>query len=427
VTVLNPRTLSYAAFGVFTAVLASLLTSWLYASGPAAEPVPTATEPVQETTTAQTSQSVLALPRPSVMATTATVSPSKAIEEAPRSLLAPEILGDNAKEQIALLTEGRLVEALYEQVAPSVVGIQVEAQSDTSTTLLTDSGSGIIYSAAGEILTSADLLQIALDRSGKLLESSQILVRVQGENRLFEASLSGMDRTTGIAVLSIDPGQTELVPARFNRLDAPRIGQLVFFLSFPDDMVSEGCLTSGLVTARHQPVLLENGTSVEMVRSNAPILASGQGGPLLNLAGEVIAMANTSQLSETYESLSYAIETPTIIDVAESLLGDPPAAGQPWLGIAVLKDESFAELQELYKFPDGLYVSHVITDSPAYLADIRRGDIITSVNEEPVRLHQSLSSILAQHEPGDQLVLGIYRRSDKQTHAIKVYLKETND
>ncbi len=426
-TVLTNRTLGLAAFGLFSAVMASMLTSWLYTAGPLATSQSSVTETTRETTTAETSQSVLVVPKPSILATTASVPQSQSPEPTPLPLVSPEILGDQAKEQIALMAEGRLVEELYNQVAPSVVGIQVEAQSDTSTTMISDSGSGVIYSAQGQILTSADLLKIALDRSGQMLENSRIQVRVQNENRLFEARLTGLDKTTGIAVLTIDPGQTELVPARFSLQNTLRVGQVVFFLSFPDDMVSEGCLTSGLVTALHQPVLLEDGTKVEMVRSNAPILASGQGGPLLNLAGDVVALANSSQLSETFESLSYAIETPTVLDVVERLLGESAPEGQPWLGIAVLKDESFAGLQDLYDFPDGLYVSHVIEDSPAYLADIRRGDIITAVNGEPVRLHQSLSSILAQHEPGDQLTLGIYRRSDKQTYAIKVYLKEAND
>ena len=51
----------------------------------------------------------------------------------------------------------------------------------------------------------------------------------------------------------------------------------------------------------------------------------------------------------------------------------------------MLLEESFLNLQKLYRFPDGLYVSSVIKDSPAYTADLRKGDVITMINERSGR------------------------------------------
>ncbi|MBP1757372.1 MAG: serine protease [Firmicutes bacterium] len=353
-----------------------------------------------------------------------TPSPSATVQPTPTPAVDPDVLGDDAKEQLAMLANGTLIESLYNQIAPSVVGIQVEVQSSDSATPLTDSGSGVIYRTSGLILTSADLLSIALDRYGELQDSTKILVRIDGLAEPFEAQLIGKDKLTGVAVLSIAPGKFELQPAVFTIGNQLKIGQHVFACSFPDELIEAGSMTSGIINALHQPIQLEDGTTVEMIRSDAPIMANGNGGPLINLAGEVVALSSSSELTDTYDSLSFAMPAETVISVADSLILKGFVSGRVWLGVAVLKDESFDELQALYRFPDGLYVSHVIQDSPAYIADIRRGDIITAIDGQAVDKHQSLSSLLSQHKVGDQIELTVYRRSDDATHDIKVYLKE---
>ncbi len=411
---------SLIAVGLVSALTASILTSWLFYSNPFGFQVmftqhSDTDASSQETTPISTTQATTAEPTP---------IPTTFVEPTPTPSIDPDVLGDAAKEQLAMLTNGKLVEALYSRIAPSVVGIQVEVQSADSTTPMTDSGSGVIYKSSGLILTSADLLSIALNRYGELQESTKIRVRVAGRNEPFDAQLIGKDKLTGVAVLSIAPGKYELQPATFDVESNLKIGQHVFFCSFPADLIESGSLTSGMINALHQPIQLEDGTSVEMIRADAPILANGNGGPLINMAGEVIALSNSSQLTDTYDSLSFAMPASTILSVADSLIEQGYVTGRAWLGVAVLKDESFDELQALYRFPDGLYVSHVISDSPAYIADIRRGDIITAVDGQAIDKHLSLSSLLSQHKAGDQIKLTIYRRSDDKSHDISVYLKE---
>lgn len=410
-------TLAMIAISLTAAVSASLMTAWLFSNHPEVFGIlPSTTEAPSSRLTSETQ----AITRPPTFPTT--TKPTQTQPEP--TLIDPDVLSEQAKEQLALLTSGQLIEALYAKVAPSVVGVQVLVEGDASTSSLTDSGSGIIYSADGLILTSADLLTVATNRYGELQANTQILVRVSDVSQPFPASLIGRDRLTGVAVLSIKPGPIRLQPARLSTDHNLKVGQHVFFASYPDDLIASGSLTSGMINALHQPVQLEDGTSVEMIRADAPILANGNGGPLINLEGEVIALSNSSQLSDTNDSLSYAMPALTVQTVADNLINKGYVTGRAWLGIAVLKDESFAELQNLYHFPDGLYVSHVIVDSPAYIADLRRGDIITAVNGEPVSRHQSLTALLAKHAAGDQLVIEVYRRSDGKTHELTAYLKE---
>ncbi len=408
--------LSLIFVSLTAAVSASLLTAWIFShsdqalssmsSGSSSTPL-TETERIERTS-------------PPTFPTTKTTPSAEPIA----TLIDPEILSEQAKEQLALLTNGQLVQALYEKVAPSVVGVFVRVESDGLTTPLTDSGSGVIYSAKGLVLTSADILTVAMNRYGELQEQTEILVRVSGVSQPFTAQLIGRDRLTGVAVLSITPGSTRLQPAVFAGNAGLKVGQHVFFASFPDDLIAQGSLTSGMITALHQPISLEDGTSVEMIRADAPILNNGNGGPLINIGGEVIALSNSSQLSDSYESLSYAMPADAVLAVADNLVNQGYVTGRAWLGIAVLKDESFAELQDLYHYPDGLYISHVIVDSPAYIADLRRGDIITAINGETITRHQSLTALLNQHEAGDPLTLEIYRRGDGKKDELIAYLKE---
>jgi serine protease Do len=289
--------------------------------------------------------------------------------------------------------------------------------------VLTNRGSGVIYRDSGLIVTSADLFSIARNRYGELLPSTEIQVRVSGRVDPFPAQLVGQDKVTGVAVLKIEPGYFKLKPAVLTDNPALKIGQHVFFCSFPDDLIDDGYLTSGLINALYQPVRLETGMLVEMIRTDAPILPNGMGGPLINLAGKVVALSIKSELTDAYGSQNYATPANTVLAVANSLVESGYVSGRPWLGITVLKDESFAELQALYRFPDGLYVSHVVVDGPAYIADIRRGDIITAINDSAVDKHQSLSTALASHKVGDQIVLKVYRRADAKYYNIEVYLK----
>ncbi|MDD2533410.1 MAG: PDZ domain-containing protein [Eubacteriales bacterium] len=406
------------AVGLTAAFASSLLTSWLFYRDPFGLTLTSqsASETLDDTPT--TTNLV-----PTMVEITVPTTATLETQPAP-TLVDPSILGDAAKEQLAQLINGTLVQSLYERISPSVVGIRVTVESADSATPLTDRGSGLIYKADGLILTSTDVLGIAMNRYGELLENTIIQVQVASESEPFVAQLIGKDRLTGVAVLSIEPGLTKLQPAVFTYAPTLKVGQHVFFVSYPDDLIESGSMTSGLINALHEPIQLEDGTTVEMIRSDAPILTNGGGGPLINLAGEVIALSSSSQLTDTYDSLSYAMPSSAALSVADSLISQGFVAGRAWLGVAVLKDESFEELQALYHFPDGLYVSHVIEDSPAYIADIRRGDIITAVNDKAVDKHQSLASILTQHAAGDQINVTVYRRSNGKSLTLKVYLKE---
>jgi serine protease Do len=216
-----------------------------------------------------------------------------------------------------------------------------------------------------------------------------------------------------------------LQPAKLAESPALKVGQLVLAVGYPDMLDEQGGLFSGLISGLNRTVILENGTAVQMIQTNAPISQICSGGPLINLLGEVIGLTNCNLAYESYDGMNYALPVDAMRAVAANLSDAGYVPGRAWLGITVLSEASFLELQYLYRFPNGLYVSSVVKDSPAYAADLRKGDVIVQINDAEVGTGMDLSAFLQTQSVGSLLRLRVYRRLENQTLTIQVYLKES--
>jgi len=369
-------------------------------------------------------------PKPSATPTprpTTTPSPSPTPEPSASPTPSPTPSMHNASETLALWQTQRLVQQIYDMIEPSVVGIRVEVPASGAQTTRTNEASGLIIDNQGTVVTSASVLSIALDRSGNLLPAAQVLVFLNGSDSPVTGRVVGRDIVTGLAVidLSEESGKRIFQPARLSGSSDIRVGQMILSVGFPDLLNEAGNLSSGLISAVKRSVVLENGTEVQMIMTDLPSAGFCTGAPLLNLQGEVIGLANCGLARESYDTQIYALPTSAMLAVARDIVRDSePAEAKAWLGLTVLKQDSFLELQRLYRFPDGLYVSSVVADSPAYAADVRKGDIITAINDQPVLDAAELSALLKDAEPGTALRLSVFRKADSQTLEILVYLQE---
>ncbi len=327
-------------------------------------------------------------------------------------------------ESLYLWQTRDLVERIYENIAPSVVGIRVTVTGSGSSTTRTNEGSGLIISDKGTIVTNASILAIAFDKQGKLNDQATIQVYVKDQPQPFLAQLTGKDSVTGLAVLEITPGAAALKAAEMAKAPMLKVGQMVLAVGYPDDLDQAGGLASGLISGLNRPVVLEDGTTVQMIQTNAEIGQSCSGGPLLDLQGKVIGLSNCGLARESYDTVNYALPIDTLLAVAQSLSDQGYVSGRSWLGVTVLTETSFMELKELYHFPDGLYISTVVNDSPAYAANLRKGDVIVQINDEAITSTTDLSGFLLTKPVGALLKIKIYRQSDNQTHDLQVCLQE---
>lgn len=330
----------------------------------------------------------------------------------------------NAVEQMWLWQTRKQVQKIYDDIAPSVVGVQVTVKANESQTAQTNAASGLIIDEGGTVVTDAHVLTIALDKHGELMPDAQIRIRVRGLSRLYQADLTGRDLVTGLAVLSIRADNTPFPVPEFSETPDLNVGQMILAVGYPDDLDESGGLSMGFINALNRTVVLESGITVQMIETDLQISSLCSGGPLLNLQGEVIGLTNCGLVRNPYDQVTCALPVNSMLAVAQNLADQGYVDGRSWLGITVLSESSFIELQRLYRFPEGLYVSSVIQDSPAYVADLRRGDIITQINGEPVSVSMDLSGFLKTQPIGATLDVVVYRKTDDQLHTIQVLLQE---
>jgi len=353
---------------------------------------------------------------------TATATPTPSPSPTPTA--GPDITDPGATENLIILQTQELIARIYEQASQSVVSIEVAVRETGSSIIKANQGSGLILRETGEIATNAATLSIALDKQGNVLSSATLSVKIKGVDKPFEATFIGQDVMTGLAVLKIDPGEIILTPGTFADNTDIKVGQIVLAVGYPEILYEAGGLSSGLITGINRTVLLEDGTAVQMIQTNAPVSLACSGGPLLNLDGEVIGLTNCAVTREAVDSLSYVLPASAVQSVSGDLIESGQVSGRAWLGISVLSEDSFLRLKSLYGFPNGLYVSNVIKDSPAYTADLRKGDIITAINGEEIGSAMNMSKFLQSQPVGAQMQIRVYRRSDGRYHDLKAYLQE---
>jgi S1-C subfamily serine protease len=330
----------------------------------------------------------------------------------------------NALEDLYLWQVRDHLEKIYAAAAPSVAGIRIEVSASGSVPKMTNEGSGVIIASTGEILVNANLLSIALDKQGKVLASARINALIHGIETAVPATLVGRDLMTGLAVLHVNPGTHTLVPASFAAKNVLQIGKMVLAVGYPEQTYTSGCMSSGFISGLHYPVALEDGTTLQLIQTSAPVSASCLGGPLLDLEGRVIGITCSAPSPDLSDPMSYALPGQEALRIGRDLIEKGYVSGRSWLGVTVLSEASFLDLQKRYSLPDGLMISNIIKGSPAASVDLRKGDIITRIDRQAILPSTDLGRILQSQPVGTLIVIRLYRRSDGRYHDIEVYLQE---
>ncbi len=327
-------------------------------------------------------------------------------------------------DQFKIWQDHSLIEDLYASIQPSVVGINVVVGETAASLRRTNEGSGLIMSEDGYIVTNSSVISIAVSKQGHLFSHASIHVYADGVSGALNAALIGRDPLTGLAVIKIDPGYRTLQPAPIAENPDLKVGQMIVAIGYPDLLEESGSLYMGLISSLSRPVQLEDGTSLQMIQTDARISQRCSGGPLLNLSGEVIGIANCGLSYQSYDALSYALPAQTALKVVEDMTSQGYVGGRAWLGVSVLVEETFQQLRGLYNYPEGLYITNVINDSPAYIANMRKGDIITEINGQPITPSMDINHFLKSQPVGSLVNILVYRSSDSQYHEIRAYLQE---
>jgi serine protease Do len=238
-----------------------------------------------------------------------------------------------------------------------------------------------------------------------------------------EASIVGTDPNTEIAVIRVN--RNDLPAATFDDGDAPIVGQLAVAIGSPSGF--ESTVTSGVVSGvgREFPPELTSGGQAEqnaltdLIQTDAAISPGNSGGALADRDGEIIGI-NVAYLppAETGAvNLGFAVPSDTAVSVADQLIEEGEVT-TPYLG--VLTTDLSPEDAGRFDLPidSGALVVQVVPGSPAREARVRRGDIITALGNARIVGYGDLLGALRDHEPGDRVILTIFRNTQEKKLAV---------
>lgn len=281
-----------------------------------------------------------------------------------------------------------------EQVGPSVVTVVGFSSRQPV------SGSGVIISPQGYILTNNHVVE-GTSRLGVILADGTEL----------PADLIGTDRYADLAVLKTQDDLTSA--ANLGNSDLLKPGETVIAIGSPlGEFVNT--VTVGVISATGRSLDTGNGFLMEnLIQTDAAINQGNSGGPLINLAGDVVGI-NTlvvrgSGFSNTIaEGLGFAIPINTAKTVAEQIL-EKGYFSRPFLGIRW--QPVTPRISQIYNLPVewGTYIMDVLPGSPADESGLKEGDIIIRIGDTVLDEDHTYINALFAHEPGDQVVISVAR------------------
>ncbi|MBX9933097.1 MAG: Do family serine endopeptidase [Methylobacterium sp.] len=264
-------------------------------------------------------------------------------------------------------------------------------------------GSGFIISADGYVVTNnhvvdkAKTVQVTLD-----------------DNRTLDAKVIGKDPKTDLALLKITEGGT--FPYVSLGKTAPRVGDWVVAIGNPFGL--GGTVTAGIVSARGRDI--GAGPYDDFLQIDAPINKGNSGGPTFNVGGEVVGV-NTAIASPSGGSvgLAFAIPAETVQAVVDQLRADGKVA-RGYLGVQVQPvTRDIADGLGLDK-AKGALVDHAEPGTPAAKAGLKSGDVIESVNGNPINDAKELSRKIAGLKPGAKVDLAYLRGGKSDTATVEL-------
>ncbi|MEY2995920.1 MAG: hypothetical protein RLZZ39_745 [Actinomycetota bacterium] len=289
------------------------------------------------------------------------------------------------------------VAGVVERISPSVV--TVVASSDGNVGSGRSTGTGVVITSDGEILTNSHVVEGSDD------------VRVLFGDTIdpIPAVVLAADPGNDLALLKID--LDGLVPAVFADPESIAIGDEVVAVGFALDLDGGPTVTRGIVSALNRTIANSDGALDGLIQTDAAISSGNSGGPLLNANGEVIGI-NTAVFQSSFNTaannVGFAISVDEALPVIETLrsLADGETRVEGYLGVG---------LQDRNDGGRGAVITDVGPGSPAFRAGIEAGDIVVDVDGTPIDGQGALIAAIRDRSPGDTVEIDVLRGGSRLT------------
>lgn len=283
-------------------------------------------------------------------------------------------------------------------IAPSVVTITNTTEDGG------DTGTGIIVSSDGEIITNNHVVE----------GSTDLKVRLAGATDAVKATILSTDPGNDLALIKL-VNASGLTAATFADPASIAVGDTVVAVGYALALDGGPSVTSGIVSALNRTLTDSDGALDGLVQTDAAISSGNSGGPLINLNGQVIGV-NTAVYNgggqTSANNIGFAIGVAEVQRVVKILRADASgnksnsARTQGYLGIA---------LGDRTDGGSGAVITEVQADSPADKAGLKVNDIVIAINGTTVTGQGSLIAVIRDASPGDKVTLTIDRDGVKKT------------
>lgn len=282
----------------------------------------------------------------------------------------------------------------------------------------TSSGSGVIISADGYIVTNNHVVDGA----------TKVDISLEN-NKRYVAKIIGTDPSTDLALLKIDAENLPFV--KFGNSDNIRIGEWVLAVGNPFNLNST--VTAGIISAKARNIGIlevENNTQVEsFLQTDAVVNPGNSGGALVNLAGELVGI-NTAIATRTgsYSGYSFAVPSTLVKKVMDDLMKyGTVQRGLLGVNIRDISPELGEFLGKTFPVAQGVYVQGVNDNSGGKEAGLKEGDIIIGVDGRKTNSVANLQEMVARKRPGDKVELEYLRdgKTLKATATLKNFEGDT--
>ena len=292
----------------------------------------------------------------------------------------------------------------------AVVSIDISVSSGSGD-VLAGSGSGVIITSDGYIVTCNHVVEGAAGITVYLNDGSQ-----------YRAQLIGNDPVTDIAVVKIIADGEEFPCATIGQSEGLMVGQTVYAIGNALGTLSN-TVTDGIISGLDRDIEID-GQSMTLLQTSAAINSGNSGGALFLDDGTLIGIVNaktsgTTSSGASIEGLGFAVP----IDLAKPIIADIMTygfvTGRPFLGVST-KNISYG--YGMFSYTTYPQVVSVVDGSPAALAGIRENDIIVKINGEAVSSSTALRVKINSFAVGDKITVTVLRGNN--TYDIEVTLAE---
>ena len=308
------------------------------------------------------------------------------------------------------------------ELVENSISSSVDKVYGSTVVVIASSKGKTISTGTGFIYKTKDNKAYVMTNNHVIDGADSVVVEFNDKSEKIEASIVGGDKYADIAVLTIKNDNYTAV--ELGEVDELKLGDTIFTVGSPMGVDYKGTVTKGILSGKERMVavnLTGNASDyyMKVLQIDAAVNPGNSGGPLCDVSGKVIGIISLKIVKDEVEGMGFAIPIEDALKYA-SLIEDGGEVVRPYLGIGMLDlSQEYYLWQNRINIPEGVdegvAVVSVENDSPAGKAGIKKGDIITKINNNDTGSLAEFRYELYKYNVGDKVKITFYRDGKEQS------------